>query len=63
MVLLVSTESPAWQADMKIGDIILEIEGKPINTIGDYYVATAGSHGKTLVFKIVRKGQEMMLNV
>ena len=27
MVLLVSTESPAWHADMKIGDILLEIEG------------------------------------
>ena len=33
MVLLVNTESPAWQADMKVGDILLEIDGRPINMI------------------------------
>ena len=33
MVLLVSTESPAWHADMKVGDILLEIDGRPINKI------------------------------
>ena len=56
MVLLVNTESPAWNADMKVGDILLEIEDKPINMIADYYHAIAGAHGKTLKFKINRKG-------
>lgn len=28
MVLLVNTESPAWFAEMKVGDILLEINGK-----------------------------------
>ena len=37
MVLLVNTESPGWQADMKVGDIILEINGQPVNLIGEYY--------------------------
>ena len=60
MVLLVNTESPAWHADMKVGDILLEIDGKPINKIGDLYGAVAGVHGKTLAFKVNRKGQEII---
>ena len=36
MVLLVNTESPAWDADMKVGDILLEIDGKPINLITEF---------------------------
>ena len=27
MVLLVNTDSPAWHANMKVGDILLEING------------------------------------
>jgi len=27
MVLLVNTESPAWHAEMKVGDILLEVDG------------------------------------
>ena len=56
MVLLVNTESPAWQADMKVGDILLEIDGRPINLINDFYEAVAGAHGKTLTFTVNRKG-------
>jgi len=63
MVLLVNTESPAWQADMKVGDILLEIDGKPINMINDLYGAVAGAHGRTLLFKVNRKGVEMQLHV
>ena len=63
MVLLVNTESPAWQADMKVGDILLEIDGNPINMINDLHSAVAGAHGRTLVFKVSRKGAEMLLHV
>ena len=28
MVLLVNTDSPAWLAEMKVGDVLLEIEGR-----------------------------------
>ena len=63
LVLLVNTESPAWQADMKVGDILLGIDGQPINMINDLYTAVEGAHGKTLVFTINRKGVEMMLHV
>ena len=56
MVLLVNTDSPAYNADMKVGDILLEINGKEISLIGDYQHAIAGSHGNTLDVKIRRKG-------
>ena len=35
-VVLVNTESPAWHSGIKVGDIIIEIEGKTINNIQDY---------------------------
>ena len=37
IVLLVNTDSPAYEADMKAGDILLEIDGREINLIEDYY--------------------------
>ena len=57
MVLLVNTESPAWQADMKVGDILLEVDGRKINVINDLYEATSDAHGRTLTFTVNRKGQ------
>ena len=63
MILLVNTESPAWQADIKVGDILLEIEGRTINLINDLYAAVADAHGKTLAFKVNRKGQEIVCYV
>ena len=63
MVLLVNTDSPAYNADMKVGDILLEINGKEINLIGDYHQAIAGGQGNTLDVKIRRKGQEFTVQV
>ena len=57
MVLLVNTESPAWLAEMKVGDILLEIEGRPINNIRDYNNAVGGRQGQKLKFIVDRKGQ------
>jgi S1-C subfamily serine protease len=31
MVLMVVTESPAWHANLKVGDILLEVDGKKID--------------------------------
>lgn len=56
MVILVNTESPAWHGEMKVGDVLLEIEGQAINQIKDYYAAVAGQHGKRLRFLVNRKG-------
>ena len=63
MILLVNSESPAWQADMKVGDILLEIDGQKINLINDLYKAVENAQGRTLVFRIVRKGQEMSVPI
>ena len=45
MILMVVTESPAWHANLKVGDILMEIDDKPIDQIDDYYKAIAGKHG------------------
>lgn len=63
MILLVNTESPAWHGEIKVGDILLEIDGKPINVISDLYAAVGNAHGKTLTFKINRKGMEVITYV
>ena len=57
MVLLVNTDSPAWLGEMKVGDILMEIDGAPINKIQDYYKAVEGKHGQRLSFIVNRKGQ------
>ena len=59
MVILVNTESPAWHGEMKVGDVLLEIEGRPINQIKDYYESVTGAHGKRLRFLVNRKGQNI----
>ena len=39
IILLVNTESPAWKGDLKVGDIIMEIDGQRINNIKNYQTA------------------------
>ena len=63
MVLLVNTESPAWQAEMKVGDILLEIEGQIINKIQDFYAAVEGRHGQKVDLVVNRKGENITLRV
>ena len=48
MVILVNTESPAWHGEMKVGDILMEIDGRQINQIKDYYEAVKNAHGRRL---------------
>ena len=35
-IVLVNSDSPAWHAGVKHGDILIEISGKKVNNIGDY---------------------------
>ena len=63
MVLLVNTESPAWHAGLKVGDIILEIDGIKVNNITDYYGALAAKKDKHRVFKVLRNGDEREFEV
>ena len=64
MVLMVNTESPAWHAGLKVGDIIMEIDNIAINNINDYYSAiVSGGHKPSRIFKIVRSGEERIFEV
>ena len=62
VVLLVNTESPAWVAGLKVGDIILEIDSQPVNNINDYYSAIAIPN-KPKVFKVERNGEIKIFHV
>ena len=64
IILLVNTESPAWHAGLKVGDVLLEIDGHPINNITDYYCAMAApSKNNTRIFKVTRSGDERIFEV
>ena len=57
IILLVNTESPAWKGDLKVGDIIMEIDGQRINNIKDYQGAIENyQSGMPLKITFVRKG-------
>ncbi len=53
-------DSPAEQAGLKLGDIILEIDNYKINRIDDYYVVVSdGEVGQSIRFKLLRDGKEI----
>ena len=64
LVVLVKSDSPAEAAGIKVKDVILEIEGKPINTIHDYNGAVGSNKGIKKV-KLLRKieSQEKILEL
>ena len=63
-IVLVNSESPAWHAGLKHGDIVIEISGKKVNNIADYRqnMVEAVEHG-SLEFKVLRKGTVKVLKV
>eukprot|EP00347_Sterkiella_histriomuscorum_P009413 403341310 len=63
VVLLVNTESPGWHAGLKVGDIILEIDGDSVNNINEYYAALAKNSDKKKTFKLLRNGEERLFIV
>ena len=63
MVLLVNTDSPAWHAGLKVGDIILEIDNQPVNNISDYYSSIADPNKKRRLFRVMRNGDERLFEV
>ena len=64
IVVMVKSDSPAELCGIRIKDVILEIDGKPINTIHDYNGAVGSEKGKKKV-KIMRKveNQEKCLEI
>ena len=63
MILLVNSESPASKNGLRIGDVIIEIDGQEVNNINDYYAALAKSASKMKTFKVVRQGEERIFKV
>lgn len=66
-VVAVNTDSPAWHAGLKHGDNLIEIEGQPVNKIGDYrqivYAETVEKKKRTLQFKVLRRGKVKIVDV
>ena len=65
-IVVVNTESPAWHAGIKHGDVLLEIDDYPINKIADYRQCLSEHVAKRtakLNFKVVRKGQVKFIEV
>jgi len=48
---------------MKVGDILLEIDGRVINKIQDFYAAVEGRNGQKVNFMVNRKGENIILRV
>lgn len=53
--------SPARNAGLKVGDLILSVNGKKVYTNEDVAALVKGSAGKTMVFRIKRGGVESEL--
>jgi len=57
-VIMVKSDSPAEKAGIKIKDVILEIDGKPINTIHDYNGAVGYEPGKKKIIVLRKQGDD-----
>jgi serine protease Do len=57
-------EDPADKAGLKSGDIVTEINGKPVKDTHELLLMIAGFHvGNTIKIKIIRDGREMVLPI
>ena len=66
-VMLVNSDSPAWHAGVKAGDILIEIDGRKINNINDYRQAMWASvqqeNKEVVEMKLMRKDALKTLRV
>ena len=60
----ITKNSPAYEAGIKVEDVIVEIDGKPIKTRVDLRrVAEAITPGKVVITKLIRDGKEVSVKV
>jgi serine protease Do len=59
----VDQNGPAAEAGINQGDVILEINRKPINSVADVTSALAGSGDRPVLLLISRRGQTIFLTV
>ena len=56
VVSRVDPSSAAAQAGLERGDVITEIDRKPVKTVDDFEKATAAARGKSVLFRVQRNG-------
>jgi serine protease Do len=56
VVSRVAPSSPAAQAGLERGDVIVEVDRKPVKTVDDFEKATAQAAGKSVLFRVQRNG-------
>ena len=61
-VVMIKSDSPADKAKLKVKDIILEIDGKPVKSINDYNAAVGMNDGKKTL-RVYRKEEDICLEV
>jgi serine protease Do len=59
----VDPSGPAAEAGIDRGDVILEINRKPVSSLDDVRSALSSSEGKPILLLISRRGQTMYLTV
>jgi S1-C subfamily serine protease len=63
MILSVEPEGPAEKGGILLGDVLVEIGGRPITDTDDVQIALRGSVGKELPVVVLRSGQRRELSV
>jgi serine protease Do len=63
-VLRILENSPASKADFKIGDVVIEFDGKRIQRSSDLPIAVGNTEvGKRVKVKVIREGKTLALSV
>jgi S1-C subfamily serine protease len=63
LVSRVLPDMPAEDAGVRVGDLIVALDGKTIEDAGDLIQALWGTGGETIVLELIRDGQPMTLEV
>ena len=64
VVLKIIDDSPASKADFKIGDVVVEFDGKKIHSSSDLPIAVGSTEiGKKVNVKVIREGKTVSLSV
>jgi len=62
-IISVSTDSPASQAGIKVGDTLTQVSGQKIDKISDFTNFTKNHAGEELILTVSREGQNFDVNI
>ena len=63
LVRSVAANSPAAQAGMQAGDVVVQADAKPVASTGDWTKAIKNSHGRPLTIVVLRDKKEQTLTL